>query len=710
MSAIFKKELKTYFTSLTTFLYYAFFFLALGIYFSVYCLSNYNTQFGYYVLAKAFFVCVLMIPFFTMRIFAQEKRRKTDQLLYTAPISGTEIFMGKYFAILITLFLPILFSVIFPLILSNYGEVNIRFVVCSYIGVCLIELAAISVGVFFSTITANMFLAAIFTYICYFLFVLLRIVENISGDGKLYYFLHSISPYNLYNDMISGIVKSGDIVYLIMVSGIFLFFAWLNVNRKYMNCGKKYIYVSAGVIVFACVSFFAFNNSKVYDYTPEKILTLSDETKEIVSKVDNETYVYYMGRISNANATYKEFLNLYEQLNENIKVYYKEIDNDMNFQLKYLKDISMINDASLLVVCGDSYIYLDSGDYINTVQVTDYSYKSLLTIEEQLTSAIYHVNQDDKYKIYCAEGHGEEAVSGKIRNYISMNGYEIKYINFADKLLSLDATIPDDCSLILVNAPESDYSTDEINALREYVDGGGSIAFMLDPLNEDTDNLYAYFEECGMKVVSGIVIEKDPTRYAYDTVYSLAPRLKEHDITESLIDQGLYVYTMTSKGIEVKDLGEHRTDLLLTSAKSFSKISDYDNISVKNDGDIGGPFSVASLYEKNNGKIFLITSNLFMDEDTDKDTLGGNHSFLINVIDYLSGIEDNIHIEGKNVSFNTALYHNSKIKMIRFLVIGVIPALIVLVGILVAVLRTKNIIVMLKEKKDKNFVNEDEKE
>ena len=335
----------------------------------------------------------------------------------------------------------------------------------------------------------------------------------------------------------------------------------------------------------------------------------------------------------------------------------------------------------------------DSKNYLSTVQVSDYSYNTFLDIESQLTGAIYHVNQDDNYKIYCVEGHGEDTVSGDIYNYISISGYDIKSINLSDKISSLDSTIPDDCKIILINAPQTDYTEEEINALKTYINNGGKVAFILDPLNEDTVNLFGFLEEYGMEIASGVVIEKDPTRYAYDTAYSLAPRLKEHEITNDLINQDLYVYTMTSKGIKINDSDEFRTDLMTTSAKAFSKISDFDNITVKNDGDIGGPFSIASIYEKNDGKVFLITSNLIMDNETDKDTLGGNHKFLINVFDYLSGREDTIHINGKNVNYNTALFNNSKLKIWQILVIAVIPCIILIFGVLIIVVRVKNLMI-----------------
>ena len=710
MSAILKKEIKTYFTSLTTYLYFAIFFLATDIYFCVYCLSNYNSQFGYYVLAKTFYICILIIPFFTMKLFALEKRRKTDQLLYTSPVTGLEIMLGKCFAVLIVLFLPVIVSLIYPVVLSFHDDLSVRFVACAYIGVCLLLLATVAIGTFFSTVTGNIYLAAVFTYGSFMLFVLLRVVERIAGDGALYHFLKTVSPYNIYNDMISGIVKRGDVIYLILISALFFALAYFNISKGKLKNKGYCVRVLIVAAAFVILSSLAFMNSRVYDFTPEKILTLSDTTDEILADIDKPTDIYYMGSISNANATYTEFLKLYEAANDNIKVHYKEIDNDIDFQVKYMRNISMINEASMLVVCGDSFIYLDSQDYIKTIQVSDYSYKSILDMEGMLTTAIYHVNSDDKYRIYCSGGHGEAEITGKCENYLTLSGYTLKDINIYERINTIEDVIPDDCCVFVINGPQTDFSKEEIDVLDSYIENGGKIAVFLDPLNEDTNNLYGFLEKYDMKIMSGVVIEKDPTRYAYDTEYCLAPRLKEHDITNELIKQGLYVYSMTSKGIMADDTDENRTDLMTTSAKAFSKISDFDNITSKNEGDIGGPFSIASLYEKKDGKLFVITSNMFLQDDTDKDTLGGNHKFLTNVLDYMSGREDSFSIEGKDVSFKTAMYPNSKIKTIRILLIVVVPLFIIVTGIIVILLRAGNVVVSYRKKKEQEIIDENDKQ
>lgn len=703
MRAILKKELKANYTSLFTYVYYAIYFLALGILFCVQCLPNYNTQFGYYVLAKASYICALVIPFFTMRMFAGEKRSRTDQLLYTSPVASMGILFGKYLAAVITILVPVVLSVIYPIVIAGCGDMSVRFVVCAYIAVCLEILALTAIGMFFSTLTSNIFLAALFQYALYVVLLLLRILERIAGQDALYEFLHHISVYNIYNDMISGIVKSGDIIFLLLITVLFVFLAGIGIGKRGRTIMKRGAYAVCGIALFLLLSTVGFSSSRVYDFTPEGLLTLSEETREILSNVDEETTIYYMGAISNANATYREFLDLYKRSNDNIKVRYMDVNENPSFREEYLSDIDVIHQASILVAGSQSYIYLDSDDYISTTQVSAYSYQSLLEIEGQLTGAIYYTNLAEKSKLYYAEGHGEADFTGKFVRLLAQSGYSLdNYVNIGENVRNFTDNIPEDCDILIINAPQTDYTTEETKALSDYIHGGGRVMVFLDPLNEDTSNLFAFLKEFGFEVVSGVVVETDESRYVYDTNNYIVPKMADHEITEALKKNHLNVLTMTSKGIpkEYDSEGSDRTDLLLTSGTAYSKVSDFENLTVKGEDDIGGPFSVASIYEEDAGKLFLMTSNLFLNEEVDEETLGANRRFVLYLANYMSGNQDAVSVIGKDVNFKTAFYSNSLITFIRILTMLIVPVLILIIGVVILVLRNKNIIVSMLEKRE----------
>lgn len=96
MLAVYKKELKSYFTSVIGWVFIAFFLILVGLYFMVYNLMNGYTDFSPVFSGVELFFILLLVPVLTMRIIAEENRQKTDQLLYTSPVSITKIILGKY--------------------------------------------------------------------------------------------------------------------------------------------------------------------------------------------------------------------------------------------------------------------------------------------------------------------------------------------------------------------------------------------------------------------------------------------------------------------------------------------------------------------------------------------------------------------------------------------------------------------------------------
>ena len=98
MKAIYLKEMRSYFHSLAAYIYFALFIAATGVYFSVICMSYGYTDYAQYVFSNSTILYIVIVPILTMRLFAEEKKQRTDQLLYTSPIRSGSIVFGKYLA------------------------------------------------------------------------------------------------------------------------------------------------------------------------------------------------------------------------------------------------------------------------------------------------------------------------------------------------------------------------------------------------------------------------------------------------------------------------------------------------------------------------------------------------------------------------------------------------------------------------------------
>ncbi|MBR5868021.1 MAG: ABC transporter permease [Clostridia bacterium] len=159
MLAIYQRELKSYFTGFIGYVFVAFILLFGGIYTMVINLSNGITNFEY-VLGNMSFVFIIAVPVLTMRVFAEERKQKTDLLLYSLPRSMTSIVLGKYLAMLTVLAVPMLVMAVYPIILSMYGEVNMAVAYSAMLGFFLMGSVLIGIGMLVSSFCDNQAIAA----------------------------------------------------------------------------------------------------------------------------------------------------------------------------------------------------------------------------------------------------------------------------------------------------------------------------------------------------------------------------------------------------------------------------------------------------------------------------------------------------------------------------------------------------------------------
>ena len=159
MIAVFKHELKNYFHSFTAYVFGAFLLAIVGIGAMLYNLQAAVSNFEY-VLSFGMIIFVVIVPILTMRVIAEERKQKTDQLLYSLPISTVQVIMGKYLALLVVYLIPLLIISIYPLIFAQYGDVYLPTSYGSLAAIFIMGAALVALGVFISSLTDNQGLAA----------------------------------------------------------------------------------------------------------------------------------------------------------------------------------------------------------------------------------------------------------------------------------------------------------------------------------------------------------------------------------------------------------------------------------------------------------------------------------------------------------------------------------------------------------------------
>ena len=184
MLAIYKRELKSYLTSMVGYLFMFFVLLIAGIYFSAYQLSAAYPKFEYTLNAMTF-VFLIAVPILTMRVLAEERKQKTDQLLLTSPVSVSGIVMGKYLALVTIYAIPIAVLAAYPLIMSKFGTVAFGSAYTALLGFFLLGSANIAIGVFFSAITESQVIAAVLTFVFLFAFYMMNGISSFFSEGAL---------------------------------------------------------------------------------------------------------------------------------------------------------------------------------------------------------------------------------------------------------------------------------------------------------------------------------------------------------------------------------------------------------------------------------------------------------------------------------------------------------------------------------------------
>ena len=159
MITILKHELRIYFHSLTAYVFGAFLLVFVGIGAMLYNLQAAVSNFEF-VLSFSSLVFVVIVPVLTMRVIAEERKQKTDQLLYSLPISTTKVILGKFMALLVVYLIPLCIIALYPLIFSQYGEVYLLTSYGSLIAFFIMGASLLALGIFISSLTENQGFAA----------------------------------------------------------------------------------------------------------------------------------------------------------------------------------------------------------------------------------------------------------------------------------------------------------------------------------------------------------------------------------------------------------------------------------------------------------------------------------------------------------------------------------------------------------------------
>lgn len=288
MRAIYIKEMKSYFHSLSAYLFLALFLAISGVYFSVICMSYGYTDYAANIYSNITIIFIIIVPILTMRLMAEERKQKTDQLLLTSPVRVTGIILGKYLAVLTLLLGAVVITFLQAAVLSMYGDVNWLTVLTGGLGYFLVGASLLAIGLFISSITESQMIAAgisfgvvllcmllpnlsdivpgraRYTYIvCGIVIVLLAwffyeetkswkagVITMVLGtavlglfawrtpelfDNGLSKIIDWFSIMDRFNDFCSGILNASSIIYYLSFIAVFIFLSIQTIEKRRWN-------------------------------------------------------------------------------------------------------------------------------------------------------------------------------------------------------------------------------------------------------------------------------------------------------------------------------------------------------------------------------------------------------------------------------------------------------------------------------------------
>ena len=222
MFAVFKKELRSYFLNAIGYVYVGV-FLAVS---AVLCLSTtlmsktYDTSNYFYYIIMTF---IVLIPLLTMKLFSEEKKQKTEQLLLTAPVSTWGIVLGKFLAAYTVFGSVTVFSSLYFLIIGIYGHVKVPLLLGNLLAVLLVGMALIAIGLFISAITENQLSAAIASMATLFALTFLSMLCQHISYYPLRFVFESLSLFYRFQFFTQGIFDFAGLFYYLSISAVFLF-------------------------------------------------------------------------------------------------------------------------------------------------------------------------------------------------------------------------------------------------------------------------------------------------------------------------------------------------------------------------------------------------------------------------------------------------------------------------------------------------------
>ena len=427
-----------------------------------------------------------------------------------------------------------------------------------------------------------------------------------------------------------------------------------------------------------------------FDLSEGGLYTLSDTSAQVAANLTQDVTIYYLCETGSEDAIITRLLDQYQAAGSHIRWEQKDPAIYPTFAAQY--GAETVSTGSLILDAGAGSAVLDAADFY-VYDYSDYtSYSVRFDGEQQITSALYRLTSGEASQAYYTTNHGERALTDTLTDALAAQNIETRELNL------LSSAIPEDCALLIIYCPASDFTgpegaVDELAMLEEYLAGGGKVLLMTDAYYS-TPNLDAVMEEFGLSRVDGLIVEGDPNYSLYGYSYYLLPDYASPAESTALdgLDTNSYLLLQMAQGIRIDQTeGITAEPLLLTSSSAYSKTAGYEMTTVeKEEGDLEGPFDLAvwALEEDTGAEVIWVgCSN--MDDEALYLSVPANCDFLVGCAASLTGQSSDILIDAKALEADQLTISAGTASTLGLVFLVVVPAALLIAGAVVTIRRRR---------------------
>lgn len=614
----------------------------------------------------------ILIPLITMNTVTKEVKKGTIQYLDAIPGAGKAMVIGKFQALLIAFSLPFAVIALLPLIFSLYAEVQFLSSYLSIVAFWLLGVALIALGILISAYSENNKVAAAVTFCLIAIDYLLPSAAQMMPEGILPVIMKKLSLFYPFRYYAVNYVDIQAIVVYLVLAVLFMMLAVRRMEQRRVKRGPQYLGLAftAAALVLCIVAGMLPTSVTVLDQSPSKMITVSENTKEILEDLDEDVEIWYVAKHGEENRTVEMILKRCDELSDHVTV--KQVKGSAE---EYAAGAVIVRADNNTFVLNSMEMY--EHDYSN--YTVDLSVKSYFVFEKALMATIQSATSDEVPVFYWVVNHMEMELEKDMENYLLQAGMHLKELN-----LEADA-IPEDAAGIIISSPAFDFTENEVAKLSAYLEQGGNLTLLTDMSGMEMPNLDLLFEEYGVKKLNGLIVEGDPNHMAsQEYPYYIIPSYLNHPMLAGM-EMTVPTVMAMAHGIQVTGEGKESAvvyPMLLSSEASYMKFGVEISTLEPGENDVAGPFITGITIddEENGAHINWFASSSMLVSACNE--MVGNNDIRIVVESIKQGTElKPVDVEGKLLfSYGMDLGSGSTGKW-TLLMIG-LPIVFLLVGML----------------------------